>query len=93
MGVFLVLAFLSQRHLFKHQRHLFKHLKTRLSPTQIGLLDAVVRTRARVNSVLYNVKFLEEYQKHSVAPRGIQHRVRKAKVHHSHVHRASIREG
>ena len=71
-----LLAFLSHR-------HLFNHLKSRLSDVQLGVLNNVVRIRSRSNSLLYNVKFLEDCFENSVAPRGIQPRVKKSKVYHS----------
>ena len=78
---------------FLSQRRIFKYLKSRYSGVQLVLLNNVIRARGRYNSVLYNVKFLQNCLKNSVAPKGIQRRVRKSRVHHSAViERAFIRD-
>ena len=81
-----ILAFLSQR-------HLFKHFRKRLSDAQLGVLEKVVRSRSRFSSVLCNVKLLEDCLQNSVAPKGIQRRVKKSKVYHSaRIERAFVKD-
>ena len=67
------------------QRRLFKYLKLRHNNVQLGVLNNVVRSRCRLNSLLFHVRFLEDCVDKSVAPKGIQRRVKKAKVYHSAV--------
>ena len=81
-----LLAFLSQR-------NLFNYFKSRLSRVQRGVLNKVVRSRCRLNSVVYNVRFLEDCLENFVAPKRIQRRVKKSKVYHSAViERAFVRD-
>ena len=75
------------------QRHLFKHFRKRLSDVQLGVLEKVVRSRSRFSSVLCNVKLLEDCLQNSVAPKGIQRRVKKSKVYHSaRIERAFVKD-
>ena len=41
------------------QRRLFKYLKSRHNNVQLGVLNNVVRSRCRLNSLLFHVRFLE----------------------------------
>ena len=80
-----ILAFLP------HHR-LFKYFKLRHNAVQLSLLNDVVRTRGRLNSVTYNIRFLRKCLENSVAPRRI-HRVKKSKVYHSAlVERAFVKD-
>ena len=51
--------------------------------SQIGVLNNALRVRGKLNSVICHVKFLRLCLSSCVAPKGIQARVRKAKVYHS----------
>ena len=51
--------------------------------SQIGVLNNALRVRGKLNSVICHVKFLRQCLSSCVAPKGIQARVRKAKVYHS----------
>ena len=64
------------------QRRLFKYLKSRHNNVQLGVLNNVVRSRCRLNSLLFHVRFLEDCVDKSVAPKGIQRRVKKSNVCH-----------
>ena len=78
---------------FLSHRRLFKYFKTRHSCVQLAVLNNAVRARGRLNSLLYNVDFLKKCLENSVAPRGIQRRVKKSKVYHSAViERAFVRD-
>ena len=68
---------------FLPHRRLFKYFKSRYSRVQLIRLNDVVRTRGRLNSVLYNNTFLQNCLDYAVAPRAIQRRVSKSKFHHS----------
>ena len=57
------------------------------------MLNKVVGTRGRLNSVLCNVQLLQKCLVNAVAPRGIQRRVRKSKVYHSaRIERVFVRD-
>ena len=69
--------------LFLSPRRCFKYFKRRYSREQLEKLNAALRLRGKLNSVLFNVVFLRCCFSSGVAPKGIQARVRKAKVFHS----------
>ena len=78
---------------FVSHRHIFNYLKRRHSVVQLGVLNKILRSRGYLNSIVYNIRFLEMCLENSVAPKGLQRRVRKAKVYHSAViERAFVRD-
>lgn len=77
---------------FVSHRHIFNYLKRRHSVVQLGVLNKILRSRGYLNSIVYNIRFLEMCLENSVAPKGLQRRVRKAKVYYSAViERAFVR--
>ena len=69
--------------LFLSPRSIFNYLKRRYSTTQLAVLNNTLKVRGKLNSVVLNVKFLRQCLSSGVAPKGIQVRVRKAKVFRS----------
>ena len=74
--LFSILAFLPHR-------RLFNYLKSRHNESQLGVLNKALQARGRFNSIVCNIRFLNDCLEKAVAPKGIQQRVRKARVYHS----------
>ena len=68
---------------FLSPRRLFDYLKLRHKKVQLGVLNRVLKARGHWNSIVFNIKFLEDCLESAVAPKGIQRRVKRSKVHHS----------
>ena len=69
--------------LFLSPKSVFRYLRRRYSAVQIGLLNDALKARGKLNSVVVNQWLLRQCSASGVAPKGIQTRVRKAKVYHS----------
>ena len=69
--------------LFLSPKSVFRYLRRRYSAVQIGLLNDALKVRGKLTSVVVNQWLLRQCSASGVAPKGIQTRVRKAKVYYS----------
>ena len=69
--------------MFLSPNRLFKYFKRRYSRDQTACLNGILKVRGRLKNVVLNVVYLRQCLLFGVAPKGIQARVKKAKVHHS----------
>ena len=69
--------------LFLSPESIFLYFRRRYSAVQIGILNDALKVRCKLISEVINLLLLRQCSALGVAPKGIQTRVRKAKVYHS----------